>query len=139
MATETSGTRRPARELWQQYRNFVLYQLIGVSGVLLDLVLFLVLYNVLGIHEQVATAISTSAGITNNFLLNSYLNFQKRDGLLHMFVRFYTVGLLGIGLVALLLLVFHSWLGIDANIVKVVSMPIVAVLQFSLNKRWSFR
>jgi putative flippase GtrA len=138
VATETSGTRRPARELWQQYRNFVLYQLIGVSGVLLDLVLFLVLYNVLGIHEQVATAISTSAGITNNFLLNSYLNFRKRDGMLRRFARFYSVGLLGIGLVAVLLLVFHSWLGVDANIVKIASMPVVAVLQFFLNKRWSF-
>jgi putative flippase GtrA len=139
MATIVRRPRGPASELWQRYRNFVLYQLIGVSGVLLDLVLFLVLYNVVGMHEQLATVISTSAGITNNFLLNSFLNFRKRDGLLHRFVRFYTVGLLGIGLVALLLVVFHTWLGIDANIVKVVSMPIVAVLQFSLNKRWSFR
>ncbi len=48
------------------------------------------------------------------------------------------VGLLGIGLVAVLLLVFHSWLGVDANIVKIASMPVVAVLQFFLNKRWSF-
>lgn len=139
MATIGRSPRGPAAELWKRYRTFVLYQLIGVSGVLLDLVLFLVLYNVVGMHEQIATVISTSAGITNNFLLNSFLNFRKRDGLLHRFVRFYAVGLLGIGLVALLLVVFHSWLGIDANIVKVVSMPIVAVLQFSLNKRWSFR
>ncbi|WNV74801.1 GtrA family protein [Geodermatophilus sp. DSM 44513] len=130
--------RSPRAELWARHRSFVLYQLIGVSGVLLDLVLFLALYNALGVHEQVATALSTSAGITNNFLLNSYLNFRKRDGMLRRFARFYTVGLLGMGLVAVLLLVFHSWLGVDANIVKVASMPVVAVLQFTVNKRWSF-
>jgi putative flippase GtrA len=78
-------------------------------------------------------------GIINNFLLNSYLNFRKSDGLLRRFVRFYTVGLLGLGLVAVLLVVFHSWLGVDANIVKVASLPIVAVLQFLVNKRWSFK
>ncbi|WP_346619997.1 GtrA family protein [Blastococcus montanus] len=138
MATADSKLRAPARDLWVRHRHFFLYQLIGVSGVLLDLVLFLVLYNVVGLHEQIATAISTSAGITNNFLLNSYLNFRKRDGMLRRFARFYSVGLLGIALVAVLLLVFHTWLGVDANVVKVVSMPIVAVFQFVLNKRWSF-
>ncbi|MGY1849642.1 MULTISPECIES: GtrA family protein [unclassified Blastococcus] len=138
MATADSKLRAPARELWQRHRQFFVYQLIGVSGVLLDLVLFLVLYNVVGMHEQLATALSTSAGITNNFLLNSYLNFRKRDGMLRRFARFYSVGLLGIALVAVLLLVFHTWLGVDANIVKVVSMPIVAIFQFVLNKRWSF-
>lgn len=138
MATRNSGLLERVDELWQRYRSFVLYQLIGVTGVLLDLVLFLVLYNVVGMHEQIATAISTSAGITNNFLLNSFLNFRKRDGMLRRFARFYSVGLLGIALVAALLLVFHTWLGVDANIVKVASMPVVAVVQFFLNKRWSF-
>ncbi|SFO94395.1 Putative flippase GtrA (transmembrane translocase of bactoprenol-linked glucose) [Geodermatophilus dictyosporus] len=138
MTATQSRSAGTARELWGRYRSFFLYQLIGVSGVLLDLVLFLVLYNVLGMHEQLATAISTSAGITNNFLLNSYLNFRKRDGMLRRFAKFYSVGLLGIGLVAVLLLVFHSWLGVDANIVKIASMPVVAVFQFFLNKKWSF-
>lgn len=133
----TQGT--PVTELWRRHRSFVLYQLIGASGALLDLLLFLALYNAVGMHEQVATAISTSVGIANNFLLNSYLNFRKRDGMLRRFVRFYTVGLVGLALVAVLLAVFHSWLGVDANIVKVVSMPIVAVLQFLVNKRWSFK
>ena len=138
MVTAEGRLSTTARDLWRRYRNFFLYQLIGVSGVLLDLVLFLLLYNVVGLHEQIATAISTSAGITNNFLLNSFLNFRKRDGMLRRFGRFYAVGLLGIGLVAVLLLVFHSWLGVDANVVKIASMPVVAVFQFFLNKRWSF-
>ena len=138
MTTRDSGLLGPVGEVWQRYRSFVLYQLIGVSGVLLDLVLFLGLYNALGVHEQLATVLSTSAGITNNFLLNSYLNFRRRDGMLRRFARFYTVGLVGIALVAALLVVFHTWMGVDANIVKVASMPVVAVLQFFLNKRWSF-
>ncbi len=139
MATVDRTLGRPLPELWRRHRSFVLYQLIGASGVLLDLLLFLALYNAVGMHEQIATAISTSVGIANNFLLNSYLNFRKRDGMLRRFVRFYTVGLVGLALVAVLLVVFHSWLGVDANIVKVASLPIVAVLQFLVNKRWSFK
>ncbi len=124
--------------LWRRHRTFLLYAVIGCSGITLDLVLFLVLYNVVGLHEQVATAISTTAGIGNNFLLNSYLNFRKQDHMLRRFLRFYAIGLLGIGLTVGLLAVFSTGLGIDPNIVKVVALPAVAVLQFTLNKRWSF-
>ena len=138
MTTVDSRSRAPLPELWARYRQFVLYQLIGASGVVLDLVIFLVLYNAVGMDAQLATVISTSVGIVNNFLLNSFLNFRRRDGMLRRFARFYSVGLLGIGLVALLLLVFHDWIGVDANIVKIASMPVVAVFQFFLNKKWSF-
>lgn len=124
--------------LWSRHRTFLLYAAIGCSGVLLDLVLFLLLYNALGVHEIAATAISTTAGITNNFLLNSFVNFRKRDDMLRRFLRFYAVGVLGIGLTAALLAVFSTGLGVDPNVVKVVSLPVVLVLQFTLNKRWSF-
>lgn len=131
-------TSSAAIALWRQYRNFVLYAVIGCSGVLLDLVLFLVLYNILGIHELVATAISTTSGIVNNFLLNSWFNFRRRDEMLRRFLRFYTVGLAGIALTAALLAGFSTGLGVDPNVVKILALPLVVILQFTLNKRWSF-
>ncbi|MGH3797115.1 MAG: GtrA family protein [Pseudonocardiaceae bacterium] len=124
--------------LLRKHRTFLLYAVIGCSGVLLDLVLFLLLYDIAGLHEQVATAISTTAGITNSFLLNTFLNFRMRDRLLVRFLRFYSVGLLGLALTATLLLVFCTLLGADPNVVKVFSLPMVAVLQYTLNKKWSF-
>jgi len=132
------GLRSTAIGRWHRHRHFILYAAIGCSGVLLDLVLFLVLYNVLNVHEQIATAMSTTAGIVNNFLLNSFLNFRKRDGMLRRFLRFYTVGLMGIGLTTALLGVFSTGLGVDPNIVKVLSLPVVVLFQFTFNKRWSF-
>jgi putative flippase GtrA len=137
-STSTDTPRGRLPHLWEQHRTFVLYTVIGASGVALDLLLFLVLHNAFDVHEIVATAISTTAGITNNFILNAFFNFRRSDGLAGRFVRFYAVGLLGLAMVAALLFVFSTVLGVDPNIVKVLSLPLVLVLQYTLNARWSF-
>ncbi|MEV4649168.1 GtrA family protein [Saccharopolyspora sp. NPDC049426] len=119
-------------------RELLLYAVIGGSGVLLDYLLFLVLFNHFGMHHQLANALSTTAGITNNFVLNSLFNFRKTDRILVRFLRFYAVGIAGIVLTFLLLAVFSTWLGIDANLVKLASLPVVLLFQYTINKRWSF-
>ncbi|MGP4018482.1 GtrA family protein [Saccharopolyspora sp. 5N708] len=119
-------------------RSLLRYAVIGASGVLLDYLLFLLLFNVIGLHPQLANAISTTAGITNNFVLNALFNFRKRDRILVRFLRFYAVGLAGIALTFLLLQVFSGWLGIDPNLVKAGSLPVVLIFQYAINKKWSF-
>lgn len=130
------GTRAPARS--RDLRQLITYALVGGSGVLLDMCAFLLLYNTAGLHEQVANVISTSIGITNNFVLNALFTFDKRDRLLMRYLRFYAVGLTGIVLTFALLAVFSRGLGIDPNIVKAGSLPVVLAFQFALNRKWSF-
>lgn len=132
------GGSRASVVLWAKYRTLVLYAVIGGSGVLLDMVLFFVLFNVADLDHQVSNVISTTVGITNNFIWNSLINFRKSDRLLVRFGRFYLVGISGLLLTALLLWFFSTVLGLDANVVKVGSLPVVVVLQYWLNKRWSF-
>jgi len=131
--TEPPRTRRLPRPS----RALVLYGLIGVSGVTLDYLLFLLLFNAAGLHEQVANALSTSAGIANNFVLNALLNFRTRDRLLLRFARFYAVGLAGLVL-TFLLLQLGAALGLDPNLVKAAAIPLVVLLQYLINRRWSF-
>jgi len=119
--------------------HFIIYAAIGMSGVTLDVVLFLILFNLFHINEQLATFISISAAITNNFLLNTHLNFKVKDKLWNRFARFYLVGLTGILLTDLLFVIFVDNLHINANYVKIGSLLPVLLLQYSLNKRWSFR
>lgn len=132
-----SRTELPLREGLVN-RSLVLYAVIGLSGVTLDYLLFLLLFNVAGLHEQIANAVSTTAGIVNNFTLNALLNFRTRDRLLVRFARFYAVGLTGIALTFVLLQVFSGFLGVDPNIVKAGSLPVVLLCQYTINRKWSF-
>ncbi|MFE9628919.1 GtrA family protein [Streptomyces sp. NPDC006527] len=134
----SADTPPGARPRGRDIRQLISYALVGGSGVLLDLGAFLLLYNVAGLHEQVANVLSTSLGITNNFVLNALFTFGKRDRLLLRYLRFYAVGLTGIALTFVLLAVFSRGLGIDPNLVKAGSLPLVLVFQFVLNRKWSF-
>lgn len=134
--TSTATVETPAPSSTR--RQLLSYTLIGGSGVALDLVAFLLLHNVWGLDEQLANALSTTLGITNNFVLNALFTFERRDRILVRFLRFYAVGLTGIACTNLLFLAFTDGLGTDANLVKAGSLPLVLALQFVLNRKWSF-
>lgn len=120
-------------------KTFVLYAVIGLSGVLLDTLLFFALYNLGHVDKTLATFISISLAVVNNFLLNVFLNFKVKDRLLQRFGKFYLVGLTGIALTAALFFLFVDIAKFDANIVKLGSLVPVLLLQYSLNKYWSFK
>jgi putative flippase GtrA len=134
--TAAEATAAPARR--RLSRQLLSYTLIGGSGVALDLGVFLLLHNLAGMDEQFANAISTTLGIANNFVLNARFTFERRDRLVVRFLRFYAVGLTGIVFTNLLFLAFTDGLGIDANLIKAGSLPLVLALQFVLNRKWSF-
>jgi len=111
------------------------YAAIGICGVTLDVVLFVVLTRA-GIDPVPATVLSTLAGITNNYVLNATLNFGTGLSIGSGW-RFLAVGLLGLVLAAAsleLLLV----LGLSSLVAKAISVPCVVAGQFLANKHWSF-
>jgi putative flippase GtrA len=121
-----------------QRRTFLTYSVIGVCGIVIDLLLFVLLVAVFDVHAVLATIISTSAGITNNFILNAFFNFRKRDHLVWRFVSFYGVGATGILASGLILLVFSDLFALDATMVKIISVPPIVLAQYFLNKHVSF-
>ena len=112
------------------------YALIGISGVALDLVLFVVLTR-LGMGPLPATVLSTLAGIANNYVLNATLNFGTGLALSSGW-RFLVVGLVGL-LVAAGSLELLLRAGMAEVTAKLVSVPCVVVAQYVANRYWSFR
>ena len=127
------------KELYIKYRQFIVYSIIGASGAGLDIIVFLVLFNVFKIDKTVATIISTSLGIINNFVLNVLFNFKIKENLFKRFISFYSVGLVGLGLTVVLLYVFVDIFKFNTNLVKFISIFFVVLVQYNLNKKISFR
>lgn len=123
----------------KKYEKFIKYCIIGASGVFLDLTVFYLLNKKLGIYYQFVNIFSVSCGITNNFLLNAFFNFKTRDKLIIRYIQFYAVGLVGIGTSAVLLYIFVEVLNVEVMISKGIIMVIVAVIQYLLNKTFTFR
>jgi putative flippase GtrA len=130
------NNRGELRRLTQS--NFFRYVLIGGFAATLDLLVFIFLYNTIHLNPTISTVISTSVGIITSFLLNAFLNFKKRNVLLKRFVLFYLTGVVGLMISAAVIHVAHDRLLINANIAKLLSIPLVVAVQFVLNKRFSF-
>lgn len=111
------------------------YGLIGVSGVTLDALLFVLLTRS-GTAPVAATILSTTVGIINNYVLNAKLNFGTPLSVMQG-RRFLMVGLAGLVVAAVSLQVLIS-LGVDEIVAKLATVPVVVASQFIVNKRWSF-
>lgn len=130
--------RNPLK-LLRKYDLFIKYCIIGATGVLIDVSIFYILNKIIGVFYQYANIISVSCGITNNFFLNAYFNFKITDKLLIRFIKFYSIGIFGLLLSALLLFIFIEKLNFEVLQTKVIVVFIVAIIQFLLNKNISFK
>jgi putative flippase GtrA len=120
-------------------KHFIIYSFIGVSGALFDYLAFVTMMQFLPIHYLWVNAISTTLGVTNNFFLNARFNFEVKDRLLGRFLSFYAVGLLGMLVASGLLYVLVSLFEIMPQISKIFVIIVIVLLQYNLNKRFSFR
>jgi putative flippase GtrA len=120
-------------------RRFAAYSAIGVLGAVIDLGLFVVLYEWGNVARELATAVSTIVAIAHNFVLNALFTFRVRDRLLVRLLSFYAVGVTGVLLTIGLFRVLVDGAGLDVTLVKALSLPLVAVIQFGLNSVTTFR
>ncbi len=123
----------------QRIREFLLYCIIGCSGVFLDFLIFTILCTGFEWHYQLANAIGVTCGICNNFFLNAIFNFKRTDRLFLRFLSFYGVGLTGLAISAALLWLFIDRFSFPVIISKLMIIFIVTLVQFTLNKLITFK
>jgi putative flippase GtrA len=129
-----AAARRPAS--WIQLLKF---GLVGGSGYLINLAVFALLADGLGVHHVLAAVGAFCVAVTNNFVLNRYWTFGPGEGPAHFqAARFFTVSLASLGLniaVLELLISGHVTGELTAQAIAVaVAMP----FNFLGNKLWAF-
>jgi putative flippase GtrA len=129
-----AAARRPAS--WWQLLKF---GIVGGSGYLINLAVFSVLVDNLGVHHAIAAIGAFAVAVTSNFLWNRYWTFGPGDGSAgFQAARFFAVSLasLGLNLVVLEALVSGGTVGdLTAQAIAVaVAMP----FNFLGNKLWTF-
>jgi len=129
-----AAARRPA-SWWQ----LVKFGLVGGSGYLINLAVFAVLAETLGVHHVLAAVGAFAVAVTNNFLLNRHWTFAAGDG--HagfQAMRFFAVSIaaLTINLIALEALVTQASLGDLAA--QAIAVAIAMPFNFLGNKLWTF-
>jgi putative flippase GtrA len=119
-------------------RNILLYGIIGALASGVDLLLFSFLVYVVNYPALISNVLTVIVGITISFILNRKFNFRVTDRVIRRYGMFFCVGICGLVLSELILFV-GSQVGIESFTVKLVSVFVVALFQFTLNRTISFR
>ena len=115
------------------------FSVVGLSGYVVNLAVYVSLLNGAGLHYLPAAVCSFVVAVTNNYLWNRLWTFRSSRG--HVYyqgMRFLVVSMaaLVLNLAILRLLV---GLGADKILAQAVAIVLVTPFSFSANKLWSFR
>lgn len=119
--------------------QLIRYGLIGIIGLVVDFGVFSLFIHFFNLNAEIANFISSSCGLINNFLWNSYLNFKVKDKLLRRFIEYYIVGQVTTIITTISIFLFSTLLKQDQLLVKVISTLFATLIQFIVNKLITFR
>ena len=127
------------KEVYQRFRNLILYGLIGGCCAALDFCIYSCMCYWDIMHYLWANIISIHVGIFMSFILNRSFNFKVKDKTTQRFLSFYAVGLTGLGISELMLYLMVTLCGMNELLCKLISIVVVALIQFVLNKYITFK
>lgn len=121
-----------------QKRQFLLYCVCGGSGVTTDYILYHILIKQFEVWYQGANVAGYFAGTLISFVLNRTITFKVHDRPGKRLVFFLGTAAIGYGLSAMLLWILVDNMHVDSSLSKLMTLPMVVLLQFMLNKRITF-
>ena len=117
--------------------QLLLYCICGGIGVTAD---YFVYYSALtfGVWYQTANIFGYLSGTLVSFFLNRKITFGIRDKLAYRLAMFLGVAVIGFSVSAVMLWFLVDLMLVDARIAKLLTLPVVVIIQFSMNRRITF-
>jgi len=130
--------------LYSKYKKtivqFFKFNLIGIANFLVDLAVFTLMYEVLGVDSILSKAVSYSCGIVNSFFWNRKWTFKKRHKFVSVaFLKFIGVNLVSLGVSLFALYVFETLFMLNTWIAYLLSTIFSFTVNFAGNKLIVFK
>ena len=119
-------------------KQFIIYCMIGGFTSLTDTLVFYLLRKI-NVNFYVSNFIGINVGITLSFLLNTFINFKMTDKLKKRAIKFFAVGYIGLCISFIIMHIGVKVLNQKEIIIKLVSIVLVAIIQFCLNKLFTYK
>ena len=129
-----AGLRRPHN--WIQLLKFCA---VGASGYVVNLAVFWVCVELVGLHYLLAATCAFVVAVTNNFWWNRHWTFKARSGAARFQApRFFAVSILAFLVAAAVLELLVSVAGLPEVAAQAIAIVVATPLNFIGNKMWSF-
>jgi len=138
--------KKPDKQWLNTSRQISRYAVVGVSGVGVNMLCFIILRDWVHLGLTLSSAISVETAITNNFIWNDAWTFKmissKQRGWSARFRRFYIFNLIcftGLILNVLIVNILVRYMEIDERIAMLVAIVLVTAWNYILNLQISWR
>lgn len=134
----------PDKFVYQFYKRktFVKFVIVGMSATFVDFFGYLLFTRLFKFSPLTANPLSVESAIIWGFLLNNFWTFGKNNHQKKTLNRFFTYQFVTFGSLLFsqiqIFLYFHL-LNIHDAVAKLLTLPTVAVFNYSIHKRWTFR
>src|SRR5262249_1891705 len=126
--------RRP--ENWIELLKF---SVVGASGYVVNLAVYIALLKGAGLHYLPAAACSFVAAVSNNYARNRIRTFRpSRRHVYYQGMPFFLVSIASLGLNLVLLRILVA-MGAGKVVAQAIAIVLVMPFSFTANKLWSFR
>ena len=123
----------------QNWIELLKFSVVGGSGYVVNLGVYIALLKGAGLHYLPAAACSFVVAVSSNYFWNRHWTFRNHRGhLYYQGIRFLVVSLIALGL-NLVLLKGLVELGQGQIVGQAIAIVLVTPFSFSANKLWSFR
>jgi dolichol-phosphate mannosyltransferase len=130
-----AGLRRPHN--WLQ---FVKFCTVGASGYVVNLIVFALCVELIGLHHLLAATAAFVVAVTNNFWWNRHWTFAAGAGRAgFQAARFFAVSVGAFLFAASVLELLVTGAGLPKVLAQAISIVAATPLNFIGNKMWSFR
>jgi putative flippase GtrA len=141
-AAATAGLRARTSQALRQRHNWeqlVKFCVVGASGYVVNLLVYVALLDGADLHYRVAATGSFLVAVSNNYLLNRLWTFRHHRGHFgYQGLRFLVVSVIVyVGNLAILTLLVE--LGLGKIVSQAIAIVLVTPFNFIGNKLWSFR
>lgn len=122
-------------------RRFFFFVLVGLSGVLVNLAIFQILYGIVGVSVLWSGFISAVVAMVSNFVLNDIFTWSgdKHGHTAIRFLKYVVVSIIGIGINEVVLYLLHHRLGMAALPANALGILIATGWNFIINNVWTWR
>ena len=125
--------------VYPRFREIILYIIIGSLSAGTDLFLYSILTKYSNINYLIINFFTVLVGIILSFTLNRKYNFKIIDFVFKRFIIFFSIGFVGMIVSSIFLYFFIELFYLDMFLSKFLSIILVVVIQFLLNKFITFK
>lgn len=119
--------------------KFVRFSVVGTSGAVIDFTITYFLKEKVKVNKFAANSAGFSVAATTNYFFNRIWTFQSaQPEILVQFAKFIVISLLGLALSNFLIWILHSRKQMNFYLVKLISIGLVMVWNFTLNYLYTF-